>query len=82
MPYYCYIIYSKTRDKYYIGYTEDVDKRITQHNDGISTFTAIAQDWELVYKEMFSTREKAFKREQEIKRKKSRKYIEWLCSAG
>jgi len=31
-----------------------------------------------VYNETFETREATFKREQAIKRKKSRKYIEWL----
>lgn len=47
---------------------------------GISTFTSKANDWELVYKEKFSTREEAYKREKQIKAKKSRKYIEWLIS--
>jgi putative endonuclease len=33
-----------------------------------------------MYTEKFETREQAHKRELEIKRKKSRKYIEWLIS--
>ncbi|MCP4551496.1 MAG: GIY-YIG nuclease family protein, partial [Bacteroidetes bacterium] len=35
-----YIIYSKSADKYYIGHTNDVDRRITEHNsDPKMTYT-------------------------------------------
>ena len=68
-------------DKYYIGYTENMEVRIIQHNDGISTFTSKATDWILKYNEEFTSRENAHTRELEIKRKKSRKYIEWLINS-
>ncbi len=77
-----YIIYSSTLDKYYIGYTEDMAKRLQQHNEGISRFTAKASDWIVKYTAAYKSRELAHQRELEIKRKKSRKYIEWLISAG
>jgi putative endonuclease len=78
MAYHTYIIYSLKLDKFYIGHTEELEIRLTQHNSGISTFTAKASDWQLVYSEHYETRELARKREMEIKKKKSRKYIEWL----
>ena len=28
-----YILYSESADKYYIGHTENIDKRIHQHNN-------------------------------------------------
>jgi len=77
-----YIIYSKKLDRYYVGYSIDLDKRLNEHNSGISTFTAKAADWELMYSKKFETRELAHKRESEIKKKKSRKYIEWLISTS
>ena len=73
-----YIIYSNKLDRYYVGYTADLDTRLAEHNNGISTFTSKAADWKLLYTEDFETREQAHKRELEIKKKKSRKYIEWL----
>ncbi len=82
MSYFVYIIYSEGLDRYYVGHTENVDVRLFQHNSGISTFTAKNQDWVLMYKQEFETREEARKREFEIKKKKSRKYIEWICSVG
>ena len=80
--FYCYILYSLKLDRYYVGHTQDIDLRLIQHNSGISAFTAKADDWTIVYKQAFETREPARARENEIKRKKSRRYIEWIISAG
>lgn len=82
MDYCCYIIYSAKIDRYYIGHTDNIDKRLLQHNSGLSSFTAKANDWILAFKQVFETREQARNREMEIKKKKSRKYIEWIISAG
>jgi putative endonuclease len=81
MAYHVYIIYSAKLDRYYVGYSEDLDKRLEQHNSGISVFTSSVNDWKLRHEELFSSREEAMKREKEIKKKKSRKYIEWLVSS-
>jgi len=78
--FFVYIIYSRQINKYYIGYTIDLDKRIIEHNSSVSTFTAKADDWVLKHCEKFSDRNSAMKREKEIKKKKSRKYIEWLIN--
>lgn len=76
--FYTYIIYSKSTDKYYIGYTHDLKLRLERHNSGNSRSTKSGIPWKLVYNEMFETKSEAIKRENEIKRKKSRKYIEGL----
>lgn len=80
MKYHVYIIFSQKLNRYYIGYTSDLDKRMTEHNSGISSFTSKAKDWKLMYTEVFESREAAHTRELEIKKKKSRKYIEWLIN--
>jgi len=76
-----YIIYSSISDRYYTGHTADLIKRIEQHNSGYSLSTKTGIPWELVYKEEFNSRRNAMKRENEIKRKKSRKYLEWLIES-
>ncbi len=78
MHYYLYIIYSEILNRYYIGYTQDLEKRLLQHNNGDSKYTSKANDWKLKYQEPFETRSLCMKREKQIKNKKSRKYIEWL----
>jgi predicted GIY-YIG superfamily endonuclease len=51
---------------------------LKSHLAGISGYTSVAKDWKMVYTEIFETRIEAIKRENQIKKKKSRKYIEWL----
>jgi len=82
MVYYVYIIYSSIRDKFYIGQTDNIETRIESHNSGNSPYTSSASDWRLVYHEKYGSRIESRKRENEIKSKKSRKYIEWLVSAS
>ncbi|HOJ17486.1 MAG: GIY-YIG nuclease family protein [Ignavibacteriales bacterium] len=76
--FYTYVIYSISVDKYYVGHTENLEMRIFRHNSGTTRFTSQANDWEIVYFEEFSSKSDAMKRENEIKRKKSRSYIESL----
>ncbi len=80
--YFVYILYSKTKDRYYVGQTDNIENRMEYHNSGESPYTSIASDWVVVYTEEYETRTGARKLENEIKRKKSRKYIEWLMSAS
>ncbi|WP_414693245.1 GIY-YIG nuclease family protein, partial [Ohtaekwangia sp.] len=44
-----YILFSVTINRFYIGMTEDIQKRIFQHNNPIhnSKFTAKGVSWEL-----------------------------------
>ena len=80
MTFYMYIIYSKKLDKYYIGYCEDISIRVNKHNFGSTASTKPGIPWRLAYYEQFSTKTDAIRRELEIKKKKSRKYIEYLIS--
>ena len=73
--YYLYILYSKAIDKYYVGYSSDIEKRIEYHNYNHKGFTARSKDWQLVYSEIFNDRTLAMKREKEIKAWKSRTRI-------
>jgi putative endonuclease len=78
MPYFVYILYSEKADRYYIGSTSDVDKRLQKHNLGGTASTRPGRPWKLVYTETLQTKTDALVREKQIKKKKSRKYIEWL----
>ena len=78
--YFTYILYSKSKDNYYIGQTHDLKLRLERHNSGWSRSTKTGIPWQLVYYEEHETKSEAIKREYEIKRKKSRKYIESLIT--
>jgi len=76
--FYVYIIYSSALDQHYIGQTSNLIDRLYRHKNSGSKSTKKANDWELKYTEVFTNRLEALNREQEIKKKKSRKYIEAL----
>ena len=78
MPYFTYILFSEKIDKYYIGSCEDLEERLIRHNQGRSKFTKTGTPWTLVYSEKYDTRSEAYKREMEIKKKKSRIFIAQL----
>lgn len=77
-----YILYSDKLDKYYVGACTNLERRLYEHNIGHSKFTALGMPWEVVYKEEFEDLKLAKKRELEIKKKKSRKFIEQLTQTA
>ena len=81
MPFVVYIIYSPSLDQYYIGHSENMEDRLFRHNNSGSKSTKKANDWKLVYTEVFDVKAVAVKRELEIKKKKSRRYVEWLINS-
>ncbi|HMO61281.1 MAG TPA: GIY-YIG nuclease family protein [Ferruginibacter sp.] len=76
--FYTYILQSLKDFSFYIGQTDDLDKRVCKHNDGFSKYSSSKIPMRLVYFEVFATRTEALKREKEIKNKKSRQYIQYL----
>ncbi|MCY1633173.1 GIY-YIG nuclease family protein [Marinifilum sp. D737] len=81
MSYFVYILKSKKTERYYIGYTSDIVCRLEKHNAGATTSTRSGRPWELLYYEEFQEKKLAILREREIKKKKSRVYIEALINS-
>ncbi|MBX9887429.1 MAG: GIY-YIG nuclease family protein [Flavobacteriaceae bacterium] len=70
--FYVYILYSKSIDKFYIGYTVmELSERLRRHLSSHKGFTGRAKDWEVVYFELTGDKTKAILREKEIKNWKS-----------
>jgi len=81
LNYFCYILYSLSINRYYVGYTTDIDERIKLHNNGYfggRSYTHKASDWELFLLIPCETISNAVLIESRIKKMKSRKYIENL----
>jgi len=76
MPCCFYILFSESRDRFYLGHTcDDLPQRIRKHNSNHKGFTGSGPDWELAYAEEFDNKEEAFARERQVKKWKSRKKI-------
>ncbi|MFN5422077.1 MAG: GIY-YIG nuclease family protein [bacterium] len=74
-----YILYSATRNTYYVGFTGDnLQERLRKHNTHHKGFTGTANDWTVKYTETFQTKKEVLYREKQIKNWKSRKRIEQL----
>jgi putative endonuclease len=73
-----YIIYSESADKYYVGYSENVYRRVKKHNSSpFKTYTSKFRPWVLKASfEVGEDRGRAMKIEKYIKKQKSRKFIE------
>ena len=73
-----YILHSKKLNKYYVGETFDVQRRIERHNSGYydNKYTARGKPWDLYLKIECKNKEQAQKIEQHIKKMKSKVYIE------
>ena len=81
MQAFCYILYSLKLNKYYVGSTTDIERRMKEHNRGKEKFTRTSSPWRLVYKEEYGELNQARQREYYIKKMKSRKFIENLIGS-
>ena len=70
-----YILYSNSTDRYYVGYTNDLERRLVEHNRKKGKYTDGGIPWCLVHKEEYGLKAEAMNREKFIKLQKSRKYI-------
>lgn len=72
--YYVYIIKSISKNRFYIGCTSDIEKRLLEHNLGKTKSTKLYRPWKIIYYEKFNDKKQAFKREWHLKHPKG--YLE------
>ena len=75
-----YILRSEASQRFYVGSTDDLFRRLSEHERGHSLATRGRGPWKLVYKEEFPNLQEARRRELEIKRWKSARMIEALIA--
>ena len=75
-----YILKNELTNRYYIGSTNNLERRLEQHKKGYTRTTKILGTYDLVYKEEYNTLLEARLREKKLKSYKSKKYIEWLIT--
>ena len=80
--YYTYILKSQSSGKYYIGSINNINRRLQEHNKGISQYTRNRGPWLLQYKEIFSSRSEAVRRERYLKSLKKRLELEKIMSSA
>ena len=70
MNYYVYLIVSKIKKKTisYVGYTNNLKKRIKHHNSNKGAKFTKGKKWKLVYYEVYDSKIEAMKKEYSLKK--------------
>lgn len=73
--YYVYVLYSKEQNKFYIGSTNDLRRRIYEHGANKSLSDRRLKNLQLVYYEACLSKVDALKREKQLKTGFGRGYL-------
>ncbi len=72
---YVYVIKSKVANRLYVGMSENVEKRLIEHNKGITQSTKPYRPWDLVFFEELNNRMEARQREKYLKSGVGKEFI-------
>ena len=78
MAYFVYVLasYKKKNITTYVGYTNNLEKRLNLHNKGKGAKFTRGRTWKIIYSEKFLTKKEAISREYYIK--KNRKFRNFI----
>jgi putative endonuclease len=80
MAFHVYILQSQTTGRYYCGQTDDLTRRVRQHNDpdyrGSRTTKVFPGPWDLVWSNGYETRGDAMRMERWIKKRGIWRFLE------
>ena len=76
MTYYVYILQSESfEDKFYTGFTTDLNKRLAKHNNGEVTHTSKFKPWKIRNTISFPNKNKALAFEKYLKSHSGRAFV-------
>ena len=79
MLYWVYILQSETTGKTYVRQTDNLERRLTQHNDPTFRLTLYTKrnpgPWKLIHSEEYPTRSDAMRREKWLKSGQGREWV-------
>jgi len=70
MPYFVYMLLSKHKDKFisYVGYTNNLKKRLFLHNSSKGAKFTKGKKWVIIYQKKYINKSKALKDEYKLKK--------------
>lgn len=75
MSYVTYILLSKSAKKTYVGHTNDLKRRVEEHNKGKNIFSKRYKPWIVLYNESQLSELEAIKREKYFKSAAGRRWM-------
>jgi len=71
-----YVLRSEKDNKRYVGFTENLTRRLFEHNSGLVTSTKNRRPFKLIYTEQFENKQEAMKREKFFKSHQGRNFLD------
>ena len=70
MKFYVYLLISKNNDNIisYVGYTNNLENRLSKHNSSKGAKFTRGRKWEMIYKKVYKTKSEAIKEEHKLKK--------------
>lgn len=82
LNWFVYVLQSEIDSTFYVGMSQDVKKRLIEHNSGKSKYTSGHRPWKLIYFEEAGTSIDARKREKYFKSAAGKRYLHKIIDAG
>ncbi len=76
--YFVYVLKSLRFKKSYVGFTNNIERRLTEHNSGKQYYTKRYMPWVIIHKECYDTKEVAVRREKFLKTASGRRFLKTL----
>ncbi|MFH1896530.1 MAG: GIY-YIG nuclease family protein [bacterium] len=70
-----YVLRSLVNNRFYTGQTNDLHRRLEEHNSGSSEYTRLTRPFVLVHTEEYKTRKEAVRRERMLKHGQGRSWL-------
>ena len=69
MTYIVYLLVSKSKSRWisYVGYTNNINKRISLHNNGKGAKFTRGKKWEIIYQKRYKNKSQAMREEYKLK---------------
>jgi putative endonuclease len=82
--YYVYVLKSIDHYRFYVGMTENLERRLNEHNIGKTKSTKAWRPWKVFFSEVYDTRELARQREKYLKSGYGKQWIKekWSRSSA
>jgi putative endonuclease len=73
--FYTYVLESLKNEELYLGYTNDLKRRLKEHNQGLNILTKKYLPWNIIYYEACLNKEDAVRRERYFKTTQGRRLL-------
>ena len=79
--FFVYVLKSLKNGRLYTGSTNNLERRLVEHNIGQTKYTSQAGPFKLIYKETYNTKLEAIKREKFLKTGKGRELLKSILGS-